>query len=317
MRAFLFATDPDKPPRGLETAVYAIGNFDGVHLGHQAVIRRTLALAKARGAPSAILTFEPHPADYFAGQKVVFRLTPLRAKIEMFEKLGVDGAVALHFDAELASLSAEDFVSQVLARRLAASAVVVGWDFHFGHGRSGNPAFLAEAGPRNGFVVDIVPKIEEGQGESAWVVSSTAIRRALQNGDLTAAARGLGRRYSVRGVVISGRQLGRKLGIPTANIELEPTNRLSHGIYAVWAGVGDRELPAVASFGVRPAVDNGRPLLEVHVLDFSCDLYGQELNVEFVERIREERYFHSLTALTAEMERDKQRARAILTRVSC
>jgi riboflavin kinase/FMN adenylyltransferase len=315
MRSFVRAQDPDRPPRGLESAVYAIGNFDGVHVGHQAVIRRTLAIARARSAPAAILTFEPHPADYFAGQNVVFRLTSLDDKIRVFKKLGLDGAVALSFNAELASLSAEDFVSGVILDRLGVSGVVVGWDFHFGRGRSGNPDFLADAGARRGFAVDIVPKVQQGEGGGAEVVSSTAIRRALEKGDLAAATRGLGRFYSVHGIVSEGQRLGRKLGVPTANIALEPTNRLAYGVYAVLAHVGERTLPAVASFGVRPAVDNGPPLLEVHILDFSEDLYGQELGVDFVERIREERNFDSLAALTAEMERDKLRAREILARL--
>ncbi len=151
MSAFIFASDPERPPPGLGSAVYAIGNFDGVHLGHQAVIERTVMFAKARRAASAVLTFEPHPADHFADRKVVFRLTPLGAKLEMFEKLGLDGAVAMTFDAKVAALTAEEFVADVLVRRLEASAVVVGWDFHFGRGRSGDPVFLAEAGARHGF----------------------------------------------------------------------------------------------------------------------------------------------------------------------
>ncbi len=166
------------------------------------------------------------------------------------------------------------------------------------------------------FAVDVVPKVEERDDNAVAVISSTAVRRALEQGDLAAAARALGRRYSVSGIVIPGRQLGRKLGVPTANIALEPTNRLAHGVYAVWTRLHRRKLPGVASFGVRPAVDNGPPLLEVHLFDFSDDLYGQQLEVELVERIREERKFESLAALTAEMQRDKRRAWDILQRVS-
>jgi riboflavin kinase / FMN adenylyltransferase len=309
---FVVATDPATPPVGLERAVYAIGNFDGMHLGHQAVIARARALARERGAPSALLTFEPHPADYFSDRRVVFRLTPATMKARLCENFGVSGIVTLSFNAALASLTAEEFVARFLVERLAAGAVVVGWDFHFGKARSGNAAFLADAGARHGFAVEIVAKVEDGAGEQARVVSSTAIRRALERGDVEDAARGLGRRYAVSGPVISGQRLGRALGVPTANIALDPTTRLAYGIYAVRARFDGKVIPGVASFGVRPTVDNGPPLLEVHLLDFHGDLYGREMEVEFVQRIREERKFDSLALLTEEMERDKERARAIL-----
>jgi riboflavin kinase / FMN adenylyltransferase len=312
IKDFVLATDPAAPPSGLENAVYAVGNFDGVHLGHQAVINRTVALARDRGASSAVLTFEPHPADYFAQRSVVFRLTPSKMKARICADLGLTGMVFVPFNASLAAMSADDFVSTILVARLKVAAVVVGWDFHFGKGRAGSSATLVEAGNRFGFAVDVVGKVEEETGGSTRVVSSTAIRRALERGDVNDAARELGRSYAVSGRVISGQRLGRSLGAPTANIALEPTNRLAHGIYAVTARVGDRNFAAVASFGVRPTVDNGSPLLEVHLLDFDGDLYGQEMEVEFVERIREERKFDSLPLLVAEMERDKERARSIL-----
>src|SRR5208283_3334489 len=273
-------------------AVYAIGNFDGVHLGHQAVIARSLGLARERGAASAVLTFEPHPADYFADRPVAFRLTPAKMKARVCQSLGLSGIVFLPFNAALALLSAEEFVARILVERLGAGAVVVGWDFHFGRARSGTPAFLAEAGARHGFAVEIVAKVERG--------------------DVEAAARGLGRAYAVSGVVISGQRLGRTLGVPTANIALDPTTRLAHGIYAVVARVEGRAFPAVASFGTRPTVDDGPPLLEVHLLDFDGDLYGREMQVEFIERIRDERKFDSIPSLVAEMGRDKERARVIL-----
>jgi riboflavin kinase / FMN adenylyltransferase len=305
---FVLATDPMLPPHGLEGAIYAIGNFDGLHLGHQAVIERAVAMAKDKTAPSALLTFEPHPADFFAGRPVVFRLTPPQEKAAVCERLGLTGLVLIRFDASLAGMTAEDFIAKILVARLAASAVVVGWDFHFGKGRSGSPATLAEAGKRYGFAVEIVAKVEDEAG----AVSSSAIRKALERGDLAAAAAGLGRNYSVSGQVISGQRLGRTLGVPTANIALEPTNRLAHGVYAVVARVDGRAFPAVASFGTRPTVDDGPPLLEVHLLDFDGDLYGREMEVEFVERIRDELKFDSIPLLVAEMTRDKERARAIL-----
>jgi riboflavin kinase/FMN adenylyltransferase len=312
-KGFVVATNPAQPPAGLEGAVYAIGNFDGVHLGHQAVLARALSLATERAAPSALLTFEPHPADYFADRPVAFRLTSAAMKARICESLGLSGIVFMTFDASLASLTAEEFVAEVLVLRLAAGAVVVGWDFHFGKGRSGTPAFLAEAGPRHGFAVDIVAKVEDGgAGDPGRVVSSTAIRRALERGDVEAAARGLGRFYAVSGSVIQGQRLGRTLGVPTANIAIEPTSRLAHGVYAVRARFDGKIVPGVASFGVRPTVDNGPPLLEVHLLDFSGDLYGRDMEVEFVQRIREERKFDSLASLVDEMRRDIERARAIL-----
>lgn len=308
---FVLATDPIAPPHGLEGAVYAIGNFDGLHLGHRAVIERAVAMARERAAPSAILTFEPHPADFFAARPVAFRLTPARDKAEICALLGLDGIVFIRFDASLAAMSADQFVEKVLVARLGVAAVVVGWDFHFGKGRSGSPATLAEAGLRHRFAVEIVAKVESGAGEAAQVVSSSVIRKALEQGDVVAAARGLGRNYSVNGEVIYGQSLGRTLGVPTANIALESTNRLAHGIYAVVARVEGRAFPAVASFGTRPTIDDGPPLLEVHLLDFDGSLYGREMGVEFVERIRDERKFDSIASLAAEMERDKERARAI------
>ena len=308
----MIATDPKGPPAGLEGAVFAIGNFDGAHLGHRAVISRTKQLAAELGAPSAVLTFEPHPADFFAGRPVVFRLTPSAVKARALEEFGLDGAVILTFDANLAALPAEEFVTRMLVERLGVAAVVVGWDFHFGKGRSGSPAFLKDAGVRHGFRVDIIEKVEAYEGSSTEAVSSTAIRRALEAGDVEAAARFLGRDYAIIGAVISGQKLGRALGVPTANIALEPSNRLAHGIYAVRVFVDGERFGGVASFGTRPTVDNGPPLLETHLFDFDGDLYGREIEVAFVKRIRGEQKFDSLDALVVEMNRDKEKARAIL-----
>jgi riboflavin kinase / FMN adenylyltransferase len=309
---FVVAADPILPPKCLEGAVYAIGNFDGMHLGHRAVLDRAVALGRRLSAPSAALTFEPHPADYFAQRPVAFRLTPPKIKASLCASLGLSGVVIIPFDAVLAGMGPEEFVARVLVARLRVAAVVVGWDFHFGRGRSGSPATLAEAGSRYGFGVEVVAKIEDQSGETARVVSSTDIRRALERGDLAAATKGLGRNYAVSGRVAHGQRLGRTLGVPTANIALETTNRLAHGVYAVVARVEGRTFPGVASFGVRPTFDNGPPLLEVHLLDFEGDLYGREMEVEFIERIRDEHKFYSIPALVAEMERDKESARAIL-----
>jgi riboflavin kinase/FMN adenylyltransferase len=311
-RRFVVAADPLAPPAGLERGVFAIGNFDGAHLGHRAVISRTKRLAEELGAPSAVLTFEPHPADFFSGKPVVFRLTSKATKARALEDLGLDGAVVLTFDEALAGLSAEAFVRDVLVARLDVAAVVIGWDFHFGKGRSGSPAFLKEAGAKYGFRVDVIEKIGASESAQSEAVSSTVIRRALETGDVETAARLLGRDYTVSGTVIAGQKLGRTLGVPTANIALESTNRLAYGVYAVEVFVEDARYGGVASFGTRPTVDDGAPLLETFLFDFDGDLYGRTIEVAFVARIRGEMKFATLDALVAEMERDKAKARAIL-----
>ena len=311
-RQFVIAVDPERAPEGLARGVFAIGNFDGAHLGHRAVVRRTRELAAELGAPGAVLTFEPHPADFFAGAPVVFRLTPKTVKARALEEFGLDGAVILTFDARLAALTAEEFIRDVLVERLGVAAVVIGWDFHFGKRRGGSPAFMQEAGARYGFRVEVIPRIEAAEGAGTQAVSSTAIRRALEAGDVEAASRFLGRDYSVLGVVIPGRKLGRTLGFPTANIALDPANRLAHGVYAVRVFVDGARFDGVASFGTRPTVDDGPPLLETFLFGFDGDLYGRTIEVSFVRRIRGERKFDSLDALVAEMNRDKEKAQAIL-----
>ena len=312
-RPFALAIDPTRPPAGLERAVYAVGNFDGVHRGHAAVIARTLALAANRRAPAAVLTFEPHPGDYFAGRPVVFRLTPLPIKARIFRSLGLAGAVALTFDAALAGLSAEEFIEQALVARLGVGAVVVGRDFHFGRARGGAPGDLVRAGARLGFTVEVIDKVEAPIDSDAEVVSSSVIRRALERGDVEAAARGLGRDYVVAGIVVHGKKVGRSLlDMPTANLTLEPANRLAFGVYAVRAAVGGKVYGGVASFGVRPTINSGAPQLEVHLFDFSGDLYGQPMEVAFVARLREERKFASIEALKEQMARDLADARAAI-----
>jgi riboflavin kinase/FMN adenylyltransferase len=307
-RSFALAIDPARPPAGLERAVYAVGNFDGVHRGHAAVIARTLALAAERHAPAAVLTFEPHPADYFAGRPVVFRLTPLAIKARILRSLGLAGVAALTFDAALAGLTADEFIKQALVERLGVGAVVVGWDFHFGRARGGAPDDLVRGGARLGFAVDVVEKVEAPIDGRAEVVSSSAIRRALERGDVEAAARGLGRDYVVAGRVAHGQRLGRQLGVPTANLALEPATRLAFGVYAVAGKI----YGGVASFGVRPTVNSGAPLLEVHLFGFSGDLYDQQMEVAFLARLREERKFASLDALKAQMALDLAAARAVV-----
>jgi riboflavin kinase/FMN adenylyltransferase len=310
---FITARDPREAPQGLENGVYAIGNFDGAHLGHAAVIARTRSLAAELGAPSAALTFEPHPADFFAGRSVVFRLTPPTLKTGALKELGLDGVVTLTFNAALAALTAEEFVAKILVERLRVRAVVIGWDFHFGKGRGGSPAFLVEAGARHRFRVEVIEKVEAGASGTP-AISSSAIRRALEAGDVETAARLLGRPYAVEGEVVAGRRLGRILGVPTANIALAPANRLAHGVYAVRAKVGAERFDGVASFGTRPTVDDGAPLLEVFLFDFSGDLYGTTMKVAFQAYLRPELKFDSLAALKTQMEKDAAEARRLLGR---
>ncbi|RFB76382.1 bifunctional riboflavin kinase/FAD synthetase [Methylovirgula sp. 4M-Z18] len=310
--SFIIAHDPAAPPLGLAGAVVAIGNFDGVHRGHAGVLARAKALAQKLGRPCAVLTFEPHPADYFAKRSVIFRLTTWQAKAEAFARLGLEGMVVLSFDADLAGLTAEHFVEDVLVKRLQVSAVVVGYDFHFGKARQGSPEFLQNAGVRYGFAVEVVAKIAQDAAGSLDAVSSTAIREALVAGDVAAAAQLLGHNWFIEGEVVHGQKLGRTLGIPTANIVLDPSSHLRHGIYAVRCTADDVTYNGVASFGRRPTVDNGPPLLEVFVFDFSGDLYGKEVEVDFVAWLRGEEKFDGLDALKAQMQRDVEKAREIL-----
>ena len=309
---FSRVTDPPPMPASLRGCVVAIGNFDGVHRGHRAVIGRAQALASQRGRPCAVLTFEPHPADFFARSNVIFRLTPEEAKAAALQRLGLDGVVVLRFDAALAGLAAADFVSHVLVDRIGVSAVVAGYDFHFGARRGGTPEFLVEAGAAHGFAVEIVPRIAFDQAGSLAAVSSTATREALERGDVAGARALLGHDWFVRGAVAHGRKLGRTLGFPTANIVPDASCRLRAGIYAVRVAFEGRLFGGVASYGRRPTFDDGAALLEVMLFDFEGDLYGRVLEVAFVEWIRPELKFDSVEALVARMGEDVAQARRML-----
>jgi len=312
-RPFVVVTDPASPPEGLDGAVVAIGNFDGIHRGHVAVIRRAEALAHALGCPCAVLTFEPHPSDYFRGPGTIFRLTPRDAKAKALERLGIDGMIIVSFDAALASLGAEKFVAEILVRRLHVRAVVAGYDFHFGSGRAGTPDFLRQEGERLGFRVEIVPRVPAGPQDAVDAASSTATRAALEQGDVERAALCLGHPFVIMGAVVAGNKLGRTLGFPTANLVPDPSCRLRHGIYAVRVEVEGRSFDAVASYGRRPTLDNGPALLEVFLFGFSGDLYGKVIEVAFVAWIRAEEKFPSLAALTTQIGKDCEQAEAILS----
>ncbi len=309
---FIVVRDPETAPVGLAGAVVAIGNFDGLHRGHRGVIARAQALAKKLGRPCALLTFEPHPADVFAGKPVIFRLTPAEAKAAQAARLGLDGMIFLTFNRDFAARPAINFTEEILAKRLGVSAAVAGYDFRFGAGRAGDADFLRSEGARLGFAVEIVDRITQDEEGSLEAVSSTATREALENGDVALARRLLGHPYFVRGVVRHGDKRGRLLGFPTANIALDPSNRLRHGIYAVTMEADGVLREGVANFGRRPTFDNGPPLLEVFVFDFSGDLYGKEVEVAFYGFIRGEEKFDSVEALIAQMEDDSAKARAML-----
>ncbi len=310
--SFIVATDPASPPPGLEAGVVALGNFDGVHRGHVAVISRALSIAKQLHRPCSVLTFEPHPADFFNGSHTIFRLTPKAAKEVMLAALGLDGMIVLSFDTAFSGLSAEEFVTDVLIRRLAVNAVVAGYDFHFGKGRMGTPDFLKEAGIRHGFEVEIVERITADAAGSIEAASSTATRLALEQGDIARATHLLGHPYTIIGTIIEGQKLGRTIGFPTANIIPEPSCRLKHGVYAVHILAGDSQYDGVANYGRRPTVGEGPALLEVFLFEFSGDLYGQTIEVDFIAFIRGEEKFASLDALTTQIGKDAESAKELL-----
>lgn len=303
-------TDLAEVPAELRGAVVAIGNFDGVHRGHQAVIAQAEAMAGRFGCPVIAMTFEPHPRSYFQPDAPLFRLTPSRAKIHLFQAIGLNGVIVLPFEAHLANMSAEDFVREILVDRLKISGAVVGWDFHFGHKRQGSPAFLSDAGDRYGFPVEVVEHFDD---EGGTVVSSSRIREALGHGELGLANALLGYRWFVEGVIVDGDKRGRTLNFPTANMKLAPDTALKHGVYAVTFTVDGVTLMGAASWGRRPQFDNGAPVLETYVLDFSGDLYGKTVRVGFVSYLRPELKFDTLEALLAQMSADVEEARAILS----
>ncbi len=299
-------------PDGLKGAVIAIGNFDGVHLGHQALLARAASLAGRLQRPLAVMTFEPHPRSFFQPAVPVFRLTPAPLKREALAACGVAAIAELPFDAALAAMDGRAFIDRLLIERLDVAGVVVGEDFCFGRGRSGDVSLLAERlGARNVLVLAVAPVSEPGGAEP---VSSSRVRAALAKGDVAMAARLLGRPWQVRETVVHGDKRGRLLGFPTANMVLPPETGLRYGIYAVEVLVDGVWRPGAASFGKRPTFDDGAPRLETFLMDFSGDLYGRLLDVRFIGWVRGEERFDSVEALTAQMHRDVSAARALLAR---
>lgn len=299
----------DAVPPAWRGAVVAIGNFDGVHSGHQAVLKAAEAEAEHLGVRCIVMTFEPHPRTFFAPAKPVFRLTPATLKAALIAALDLNGTLVMTFDGNLAGMEAEDFVAGVLLDKLAARHVVTGYDFHFGHNRRGTPNFLQESGLLHGFGVTVVAE----HGDEGGAISSSRIREALGEGDIAHANSLLGWSWSVSGDVLHGDKRGRDLGYPTANLALTPDTALRHGIYAVRFVRASGEVhDGVANFGRRPTFDNGRPLLETFLFDFDGDLYGEAVLVSLVGWIRPEEAFASPQALIAQMDRDSVAARACL-----
>lgn len=296
-------------PPHLAGGIVALGNFDGFHLGHQAVVGQAVARARAEGRPALVATFDPHPVRHFRPDTPPFRLTTLDQRERLFAAAGVDAMVVFAFDAALAALSAEAFAER-LAARLQVAGVVTGEDFTFGQGKRGDVAMLAALGTAHGFTAETVGAVTL-DGET---VSSSRIRALLRAGDPRGAARLLTRPFAIEGTVQHGDKLGRTIGYPTANLDMGKYLRPAYGIYAVTARLPDgRQVQGAANLGIRPTFDPPKELLEPYFFDFSGDLYGQRLEVALIDYIRPEAKFDSLDALTAQMEADCAEARARLS----
>lgn len=296
-------------PEAYRGGVIALGNFDGFHLGHQAVVGRAIAAARAAGVPALVATFDPHPVRHFRPETPPFALTTLDQRQRLFAEAGAEAMLVYRFDAALAGLTAEQFVAERLAGFAGASRVVTGEDFTFGKSRGGNVAVLAELGARHGIAAEAVGPVAAG-GET---VSSSRIRAALQAGDCATATRLLTRPFAIAGEVVHGDKRGRELGYPTANVSLSRYLRPRYGVYAVRSRLADgRVLQGAANLGIRPQFDPPKELLESHFFDFDGDLYGQRIEVELIAHLRDELRFDDLNGLTARMARDCDEARALL-----
>jgi riboflavin kinase / FMN adenylyltransferase len=298
-------------PDELKGAVLAIGNFDGVHRGHQKVLHEAIGIAKKEGRRSGAVVFEPHPREFFAPDTPFFRLTPLPLKLELLEALGLDQTFVIQFDRELASLSAEAFATEVVAKGLGASHVVVGHDFSYGKGRTGTTEELAALGRVLGFGVDVVAPV----GAAGTTFSSSRIRHHLHEGEVSEAAEELGYWWRVRGRVGEGAGRGKGLGFPTLNLPLAPGQDVRHGIYAMRVDLGQGSYHAAGYVGARPTFGAGEPVLEAYLLDFAGDLYGQEVDAEFIVFLRPDQAFATPEALAAKMRDDCDQARASLAKI--
>ena len=301
-------------PKAFHQATIAIGNFDGVHLGHKSLIKKAHEISIHRKMPCAVLTFEPHPKSFFNVSQKPFRLTPFRVKLLEIEQLGLDAVIVIRFDKSLAQQRAEDFIYDVLVKGLRVGHVVVGYDFRFGYNREGNCDLLLNMGGKLGFGFTAVKPIINSK---KIIYSSTSIRRSIAVGDLENAKFNLGRSFSIHGRVIHGEKLGRTLGFPTANIELKNCVKPKFGVYAVTLQVcnfhDDRVFQGVASVGNRPTVDGKNELLEVFIFDFNEDIYGKQVKISLIKFIRPEKKFDSLNNMVDEMKVDSETARKILS----
>jgi len=303
----------DAIPDGCRGAAIALGNFDGVHLGHQAVIGEARAQANAAGVPSGVMTFDPHPRRFFNPQGELFELTPAHAKSRRLAALGVDLLFLMRFDAALAAMPAEKFVTDILVARAAVSHVITGYDFVFGQGRKGDVSLLTRMGDAHGFAVTIVPAIKAGEGIP---YSSTVIREHLRQGRPAEAAKLLGRHWEIEGEVQTGDQRGRQIGFPTANVDPGDYVMPALGVYAVRVGIVDGDdtdwRDGVVNVGRRPTFDGEGITVEAHLFDFDGDLYGRVLRVAFVEALRPELKFNGIEAIRAQIEKDCVAARGVL-----
>ena len=307
MTEFLRLSNLDAVPAAVRGAYVAIGNFDGFHRGHQAVLSTLKARAAEAGVPAMVLTFEPHPRDVFAPAPFMFRLTEGDAKASLAEAFGLDAIAILDFDRAFSQIEAEDFVARFLVGALGVTGVIVGSDFHFGRQRRGTPSFLKQAGDANGFAVETLDLMDEGDE----VISSSRIRAALSEGAIAAANRLLGYHWFFDGCVVKGDQRGRELGYPTANTMTHANFQLAQGVYAVRAKLGERLFDGVAAFG-KPMFNNQRPPFETHLFDFDEDIYGQTISVALIGHIRGQEVFSGLEQLITAMDRDSRKARDMI-----
>ncbi|ODA67201.1 Riboflavin biosynthesis protein RibF [Methyloligella halotolerans] len=295
-------------PATVRDSVVAIGNFDGVHRGHQTVIRRAIDIARAESRKSGAILFEPHPVEFFAPEKPFFRLTPLPVKLELLSELGLDEVIVLDFDAVLSALSADDFTKQVIAEGIGASHVVVGYDFNYGKGRSGSTEDLKRLSAELGFDVTVVEPVT-GEGGT---YSSSRARDHLRRGEVREAAGTLGYWWRIRGPVESGAGRGKGLGFPTVNLKLHPGQDLAHGIYAVRVVVDGQPYDAAGYLGKRPTFDSGAPIFEAFLFDFDGDLYGKTVEIQFIDHIREDRTYETPEALSEQMDLDCKEIEQVL-----
>ncbi|MFZ5913664.1 MAG: bifunctional riboflavin kinase/FAD synthetase [Pseudomonadota bacterium] len=312
----LLVRDIQELPSHCRGAVVAIGNFDGVHLGHRAVLAQAGALARGKGCPVGALVFEPHPREFLNPGLPRFRLTPLRDKARLLQSLGLDLLYVQRFDAFFASRPAEDFVTRILVEGLGVTHIVVGYDFHFGKGRTGDAALLQRMGKEAGFDVTVIAAVKTTPSGEPY--SSSLIREHLIEGRPRRAAELLGHWWSIEGHVVKGDQRGRTIGFPTANLALDECLEPKHGVYAVRAMLanesGTEIYDGVANIGMRPTFNKQEPILEVNLFDYSGDLYGRLLRVMFIEFLRPERKFNGLESLQTQITADCEQARAVLLR---